>query len=148
RRSKKWRPRSVLEEFEERIVPAVAQTPAQVVTVAFQSGLLQVRGDDSGGDIVVDVQNGFVRVNGESTEKTDADISVIRVLGLGGRDFLNLKIPAGFQAACTLDGGAGDDVLLGSSTNDRLLGGGGNDDLTGAGGDDVLDGGDGDDRLE
>ncbi|MBV8685105.1 MAG: hypothetical protein JOZ90_02445 [Alphaproteobacteria bacterium] len=46
-----------------------------------------------------------------------------------------------------LDGGGGDDVLLGDAGRDRLLGGDGNDGLVGGAGDDRLYGGAGDDLL-
>jgi Ca2+-binding RTX toxin-like protein len=45
----------------------------------------------------------------------------------------------------TLDGGAGDDVLIGGAGNDILLGGPGDDVLIGGAGVDTLDGGDGSD---
>lgn len=43
----------------------------------------------------------------------------------------------------TLDGGAGNDVLVGSTGNDWLIGGSGDDTIEGRGGDDAIDGGDG-----
>lgn len=46
-----------------------------------------------------------------------------------------------------IDGGAGDDVLRGSSAANRLRGNGGNDSLYGGQGSDLLTGGDGADRL-
>jgi Ca2+-binding RTX toxin-like protein len=47
----------------------------------------------------------------------------------------------------TLIGGEGEDLLRGSDGNDLLIGGGGDDTLQGGGGDDLLLGGDGDDLL-
>ena len=47
----------------------------------------------------------------------------------------------------TLDGGGGDDQLSGGSEDDHLLGGDGDDQLSGDGGDDILDGGAGADYL-
>lgn len=46
-----------------------------------------------------------------------------------------------------INGGSGDDVLLGNSGADLLLGGGGNDVLTAGAGNDVLEGGSGNDVL-
>ncbi len=43
----------------------------------------------------------------------------------------------------TIDGGPGDDVLIGSDGNDRLIGGDGDDILEGGSGNDILDGGPG-----
>src|SRR5207253_1633187 len=48
------------------------------------------------------------------------------------------------SALLTIDGGDGDDVLLGSAGNDTILGGLGDDVLIGGAGSDVLDGGPGD----
>jgi Ca2+-binding RTX toxin-like protein len=48
----------------------------------------------------------------------------------------------------TVDGGAGDDVIVGGDGNDVLLGGAGDDVLVGGLGLDILDGGDGDDDIE
>ena len=48
------------------------------------------------------------------------------------------------SALLTLDGGDGDDVLLGGAGNDTLLGGAGDDVLIGGAGTDTLDGGPGD----
>jgi Ca2+-binding RTX toxin-like protein len=47
----------------------------------------------------------------------------------------------------TVDGGAGDDVLIGTAGDDVLRGGAGDDVLIGNGGVDVLDGGEGDDVV-
>jgi hypothetical protein len=52
------------------------------------------------------------------------------------------------EAACTISGTAGDDVLTGTAAPDVLCGRGGNDVLRGVGGNDVLAGGDGEDRLD
>ena len=47
----------------------------------------------------------------------------------------------------TIDGGAGDDILIGSSGQDDLSGGDGDDELVGGAGNDTLTGGDGADTL-
>ena len=54
--------------------------------------------------------------------------------------------PANIQL--TVDGGAGDDVIIGGDGNDVLLGGAGDDVLVGGAGHDILDGGAGDDDIE
>ena len=53
-----------------------------------------------------------------------------------------------FDSAYALDGGAGDDTLVGIAGNDTLFGQAGNDLLFGGGGDDRLDGGAGVDKLD
>ena len=47
----------------------------------------------------------------------------------------------------TLEGGAGNDILIGGAGNDTLLGGDGDDVLIGGDGNDVMDGGAGDDVI-
>jgi hypothetical protein len=51
------------------------------------------------------------------------------------------------SSGLTINGSAGDDVIIGSAGADVLIGGAGNDDLHGKGGNDTLRGGDGDDKL-
>jgi Ca2+-binding RTX toxin-like protein len=72
------------------------------------------------------------------------DIETVILLGNDGKNTLD-------ASACTipvsLEGGAGDDVLLGGSGNDTADGGVGNDVLRGNGGIDSLNGGDGNDSV-
>ncbi len=102
----------------------------------------------TGGDdvIVVTVEAGVVKVFGLA-----ADIEILGfdagdrlvINGLGGDDVIEASdLVAGLLL--TADGGAGDDVLVGSPGADVLLGGAGDDVLVGGGGIDVLDGGPGD----
>jgi Ca2+-binding RTX toxin-like protein len=67
----------------------------------------------------------------------------IVINGLAGDDVVEASGLAAVSAQLTVDGGDGDDVLIGSPGNDRLLGGAGDDVLIGNGGQDVLDGGPG-----
>ncbi|MCZ8375716.1 MAG: calcium-binding protein [Beijerinckiaceae bacterium] len=62
--------------------------------------------------------------------------------GGAGNDYI-----VGFGGSNILFGGDGNDRLFGQEGNDRIFGGAGNDLLAGFRGDDLLDGGDGDDRL-
>ncbi len=78
------------------------------------------------------IENAAVMIGGTATG--DANGNVLSVAG-------SLGTPGG--PGVTLDGGAGDDVLIGSSGNDVLLGGTGNDTITGGLGDDTIDGGPG-----
>ncbi|NEO84420.1 MAG: hypothetical protein F6J87_09225 [Spirulina sp. SIO3F2] len=64
------------------------------------------------------------------------------LLGGAGNDILT-----GTSKSVTLDGGSGNDTLTGSSQDDILMGGAGNDTLSGGGGVDVLLGGAGNDTL-
>jgi Tol biopolymer transport system component len=67
------------------------------------------------------------------------------VLGLGGNDRLT-AVPQIFSGD-TLEGGPGDDVLVGSTQSDDLDGGPGNDTLSGGTGPDLLVGGPGRDTI-
>ncbi|MFN9619831.1 MAG: calcium-binding protein [Synechococcaceae cyanobacterium] len=64
-----------------------------------------------------------------------------------GDDLLGSRTPSSSQSA-TLDGQAGNDLLLGSSNNDQLFGNIGHDALFGGMGDDLLSGGLGSDWLD
>ena len=68
----------------------------------------------------------------------------LTVNGLAGDDVVDASGVAAGAALLTLDGGAGDDVLLGGAGNDMLPGGDGDDVLIGGPGLDTLDGGPGD----
>jgi Ca2+-binding RTX toxin-like protein len=59
-------------------------------------------------------------------------------------DFSALTSVTGLRA---INGGKGNDTLIGSNLADNLMGGGGTDRLSGGGGDDILTGGNGDDTF-
>jgi Ca2+-binding RTX toxin-like protein len=63
---------------------------------------------------------------------------------LGGDDVVDATPLAAGTVTLTVDGGDGDDVLLGSPGDDIIFGGGGDDVLIGGAGSDQLDGGPGD----
>jgi Ca2+-binding RTX toxin-like protein len=69
----------------------------------------------------------------------------LTVNALAGDDVVDASALAAGAIQLTADGGAGDDILLGSDGNDVLRGGAGDDVLLGGLGIDVLDGQDGDD---
>jgi Ca2+-binding RTX toxin-like protein len=80
------------------------------------------------------------------TNSEGANDSLV-INGLGGDDSITATtLPAGVMKL-TIDGGAGNDTILGSQGADILLGGDGNDLLFGGAGDDVLIGGDGNDQV-
>ncbi len=80
----------------------------------------------------------FISITGAET----ADVLTINAQG--GNDSVNLSGPA-TVFTCTVDGGPGNDVIIGSPRADMLIGGDGNDTITGRGGNDVIFGGAGDD---
>jgi Ca2+-binding RTX toxin-like protein len=67
----------------------------------------------------------------------------ITIKGLAGDDVIEASGVGPNGPHLVLDGGAGDDVLIGSAGHDTLLGGPGDDVLISGGGEDVLDGGPG-----
>jgi Ca2+-binding RTX toxin-like protein len=68
----------------------------------------------------------------------------LTVNALAGSDVVDASGLAAGSALLTLDGGDGDDVLVGGAGNDVLLGGEGDDVLVGGPGQDTVDGGPGD----
>src|SRR5205823_3003369 len=67
----------------------------------------------------------------------------LTVNALAGDDVLDASSVAAGAMLLTLDGGDGDDVLLGGAGDDTLLGGAGDDVLIGGPGSDTIDGGPG-----
>ena len=63
----------------------------------------------------------------------------------GGQD--NINLAAANILAPTIDGGAGDDVIVGSNVVDAISGGDGNDRITGGRGDETINGGLGNDVM-
>jgi hypothetical protein len=94
--------------------------------------------------------------NGNNYVDGDAGNDVITVLGNGsnllygraGMDFISVTTVAGsVYGANTIEGGAGNDVLIGGAGDDILIGGDGNDVLVGGTGGDTLRGDAGNDVL-
>ncbi len=119
-------------------------------------------GDGQADNVVVNGTNGddLIRVagdaNGVSVLGLTAQVNVTNaepandglvVNGLAGDDVINASKLAANTIKFTADGGAGDDVLIGSAGIDTLLGGAGDDFLSGGPGLDILDGGPGDNVL-
>lgn len=71
----------------------------------------------------------------------------LTVNGLAGGDAIVAEGVTAGSMLLTLDGGDGDDLLLGSRGDDVLLGGAGDDFLEGLGGNDTLDGGTGNNEV-
>lgn len=71
----------------------------------------------------------------------EAGVDSLIINGLSGEDIVDASGLAASGILLTLDGGAGDDILVGGDGNDTLLGGLGRDVLLGGPGIDLLDGG-------
>jgi hypothetical protein len=76
---------------------------------------------------------------------SDPSIKRIEVAAGGGND--EVKIDTSVTRPARIDGGIGNDTLIGSSMDDVILGGADNDKIFGSGGDDYLHGGDGNDTI-
>ena len=70
----------------------------------------------------------------------DPALDALTIKGLDGNDILDAAQLAAASMVLTLDGGAGDDLLVGGDGNDNLFGRDGDDTLVGGPGQDVLDG--------
>ena len=68
----------------------------------------------------------------------------VTVNALAGDDVVDASALAASALLLTIDGGAGDDVLIGGAGNDTLLGGADDDVVLGGPGTDITDGGTGD----
>jgi Ca2+-binding RTX toxin-like protein len=100
-------------------------------------------GRDATGALLV---NGGVVSTAQGTP-TVAATKRIEVTALGGDDTIDASALQAGAIALSIDGGAGDDVLIGGDGPDTLNGGPGDDVLIGGAGPDTLNGGDGDDVL-
>lgn len=95
----------------------------------------------------------FVAVNGAPTEYYASAVSSIQVDGSAGDDRINLQgvnafsFPSLTSGAISVDGGAGNDEILGSSLGSTLGGGAGDDTIYGGLGVDVISGGYGADTI-
>ncbi|MBB4040790.1 Ca2+-binding RTX toxin-like protein [Microvirga flocculans] len=74
-------------------------------------------------------------------------INVKQINGGDGNDLIDMTSTRFKYGAVTLNGGNGNDALLGNAGSDILLGGAGRDQLKGYGGNDYLSGGNNNDRL-
>ena len=110
-----------------------------VINATNGDDVILVTGDGNGGVTVLGLA-ATVNITG-----FEAANDRIIINGLAGDDVIEASGLAAGSIQLTVDGGAGNDVLIGGDGNDMLLGGDGDDVLLGGGGIDVLDGGAGDD---
>jgi Ca2+-binding RTX toxin-like protein len=78
---------------------------------------------------------------------TERELENIVLAGLDGDDLIEFGTLTHVHNSSIIEGGAGNDELLGSEFGDEIYGGPGTDILLGLGGSDTLFGGDGDDTL-
>jgi Ca2+-binding RTX toxin-like protein len=106
----------------------------------------------AGNDVVrVANQEQTVTVTGLTATVTiaraDANLDRLMVFGAAGDDRIDASELASNLIQLTIDGGAGDDMLIGSSSNDTLVGGDGNDTVIGGAGADNVSGSNGRDAF-
>ena len=111
-----------------------------------QNDTVVVNGTNGNDTISLSIVNGALVIDGLSSEVVIQNFDfndTIRIDGLGGDDVIVASGIGTNGLHLILDGGDGDDVLIGSSGNDTILGGAGDDILNGGPGQDILDGGPG-----
>ena len=113
--------------------------------------VVQVHGDDSAGDdFKIDPNGNRVRFQRNNLGLFTLDIGTVETLdvnGQGGSDIIVGSIGLAALIELDLDGGAGNDLLIGGDGADVLRGGTGNDTLLGKFGNDVVLGENGNDLL-
>jgi Ca2+-binding RTX toxin-like protein len=100
----------------------------------------------SGDDLIVNGLANTMRITNTDITNPDIKDNVV-VRGGDGADLISSATVPFSSANLTLDGGAGNDVLIAGRNDTTLLGGAGNDLLIGNAGDDTLNGGSGRDIL-
>jgi Ca2+-binding RTX toxin-like protein len=114
-------------------------------------GVLHVVGAASANNMaIITATGGMISVaanfNGSNPATfSESAVNEIRVRGRSGNDVI-VTAP-GVNAPMTIDGGGGNDLLIGGSGRSVITGGTGNDVIFGGSGDDVLLGGDGNDDI-
>jgi Ca2+-binding RTX toxin-like protein len=149
------------ESLPQRILPAVTGTFSPAV------GILSIFGDTAANSIVVSESGGNIIVmnNGNPVNvtggvPTTANTAQVRVFGADGNDIIDVSgvnLTYGTQAYKTsVDGGSGNDTIIGSDQRDNILGqngedsilgGDGNDNISAGAGNDTADAGDGNDIV-
>ncbi len=152
--------------FEGSITGDSGSTTDSVTgNATFEDGVLSFTGSESADRITVVSYAGDSRVtffagsrDGSRVEASGnllaSDIREIFIRGLGGNDSI---IVSGVTASSRLDGGAGDDTIIGSNGGDNIFGGqssggatpdtGGDDFIFGSGGNDIIEPGYGGDYI-
>jgi Ca2+-binding RTX toxin-like protein len=105
-----------------------------------------------GNDVIAPGQNGVaIDSDGDVDITVSPSIFPIEISTLGGDDFVNGRGQGGaglhFLGPLTIDGGAGNDEIVGSTDPDKLYGRDGNDVINAQDGVDIVEGGAGDDSL-
>jgi Ca2+-binding RTX toxin-like protein len=142
------RPAGCIETFESRTVLST--------TSLFSAGTLTITSNGADNMAVSKNANGNVTLNGtqlmiNNAAVTASSVTTLDVIGGKGKNTIDLTgvTSAAFTGLTTvkIDGGAGNDSIIGSGLNDSILGNGGNDTINGGAGNDTLNGGAGNDNI-
>ncbi|MGE3313912.1 MAG: calcium-binding protein [Planctomycetaceae bacterium] len=119
----------------------------QLLTATLANGVLTITGTENADRIRVKLDGANLTVKEGSTVNTftAAQVTSIVANGLGGDDRIILS--KDIQIPATIDGGTGNDFIVGGARNDTLTGGIGIDRIDGRDGADTINGGDDDDWL-
>nr|WP_298681826.1 calcium-binding protein [uncultured Dongia sp.] len=142
------------------VINDLSGTDVTKVTIDLAATINGTAGDGSADSVIANATNGddaiLVSAIGDNinvfglhaqiiVEHAEAAADRLTINALDGDDVIDATgVPAG-KIGLTLDGGAGDDVLIGGDGDDTLMGGAGDDVLIGGNGQDTLIGGGGDD---
>ncbi len=116
---------------------------ADTVVINATSGddVITISGDN--GNITVHMVDEAGVARDVTISNSEAANDRLVINGLGGDDIIDAAGLAAGSIQLTINGGDGNDILIGSPGNDTLTGGPGDDTLVGNGGVDILDGGSG-----
>jgi hypothetical protein len=120
-------------------------------TAGVQAGTLQITGDGAGDTLVLapDPTTLNVIVNGQLVSSFDrATFTAVAVDARGGNDTVSVQNAVPALENVTIDGGAGDDTLIGANGAETFIGGAGNDFVDGNIGADTAQLGSGNDTFQ
>jgi Ca2+-binding RTX toxin-like protein len=106
-----------------------------------QTDTVVVNGSNDGNQISVTTSGTLINVNGLAEKVTINHAEAtdnLTINGLGGDDTINASALAAGKLTLTLNGGLGNDLLIGSAGNDMVIGGDGNDTARLGAGDDTF----------
>jgi hypothetical protein len=107
---------------------------------------LLITGTSKGDKISVSQNSkGVVISDGKATKTVSGKFNVISINGGNGAD--RIVVANSVKTSCAINGGNGDDTIVGGSATDAISGGNGNDSIYGSGGNDSLFGQNGNDSL-
>ena len=127
---------------------AIPATAGAVVTPTVDGTTLTVTSNDDADTITLGVAGGVLTVNGAPTTLAANDNAQIAIEAGGGNDTVDATgLAAANYRDLVINGGEGDDLLIGGSDNDHLDGDGGDDRLIGFRGGDQVAGDLGNDTM-